>query len=229
MASVTHSSDDIDPFDPARLRLSDERVGRVGPPRHAEGEPFLRGPIAFDWVGRAAMLAGPGFSLAMLCRFLRDRFPIRPKRYSLAEYASGVGASVWTVRRAFREAERAGLVSIDREPGRKPAVAIIEPTEAEASSDRPPLYGPIPWSWWHRTLRLPGKAPQVAGACWLAAGWERSGTVELPLGGWAELGLSRQAAGRGLDALERAGLVEVRRSAGRPPVVRLLAVEPSGA
>ncbi|WP_169973113.1 hypothetical protein [Tautonia rosea] len=212
----------LDPFDPQRLRLPDERIGRAGPPRHAEGEPFLRGPIPYGWVACAAMLPGPGFSLAMLCRFLRDRFPARPKRFTMAEYAAGVGASVWTVRRSFREAERAGLILVDQKSGRKPTVAIIDPTEAETDSGRPPLYGPVPWSWWYRTLRLPGKAPQVAGVCWTLAGWERSGSVELVLGDWSEWGLSRYAASRGLDALERAELVEVRKKIGCASQITLL-------
>lgn len=219
----------IDLFDPARLRLPVPRHGTEGPPRHAHGEPFLRGPVPFVWVSRASRLPGAGFSLAMLCRFLRDRFPAHPRRYSVADYASGLGASVWTVRRAFIAAERAGVLSVDQKPGRKPVVAIIDPPGPEVGPGRPPLYGPIPWSWWHRTIRLPGKAPQAAMACWLVAGWERAGELELRLGEWTDLGLSRQSAGRGLEALERTGLVTVRRSAGRPPVVRLLATDRSGA
>jgi hypothetical protein len=58
-------------------------------------------------------------------------------------------------------------------------------------------------------------------ACWLASGPGRAAEFELALGGWADLGLSRQAAGRGLEDLGASGLVSVSRRPGRNPVVLL--------
>jgi hypothetical protein len=57
---------------------------------------------------------------------------------------------------------------------------------------------------------------------WLLAGWEKSAEIELAWDDWMEIGLSRFSAYRGLDALERAGLVEAVRRPGRPPVVTIL-------
>jgi DNA-binding transcriptional ArsR family regulator len=54
------------------------------------------------------------------------------------------------------------------------------------------------------------------------AGWRRSADFELALDGWAEFGLSRFSASRGLDALERAGLVSVDRRPGRSPDVTIV-------
>ncbi len=54
------------------------------------------------------------------------------------------------------------------------------------------------------------------------AGWSRSAEFELALDGWAEFGLSRFSASRGLDELERAGLVSVGRTPGRSPGVTIL-------
>ena len=68
----------------------------------------------------------------------------------------------------------------------------------------------------------PGKSLQVASVCWLLAGWSRSAEFELALDDWAEFGLSRFSASRGLDELERAGLVSVGRMPGRSPVVTIL-------
>jgi hypothetical protein len=56
----------------------------------------------------------------------------------------------------------------------------------------------------------------------LLAGWERSAEFELALDGWAEFGLSRFSASRGLDTLERAGLVSAVRLPGRSPIVSIL-------
>jgi hypothetical protein len=58
------------------------------------------------------------------------------------------------------------------------------------------------------------------------AGWERSADFELALDGWTEFGLSRFSASRGLDILERAGLVSAVRRPGRAPVVSI--VDPAG-
>jgi hypothetical protein len=44
------------------------------------------------------------------------------------------------------------------------------------------------------------------------------------LDGWAEFGLSRFSASRGLHELERAGLVYVHRTPGRPPDVAIMDV-----
>ena len=54
------------------------------------------------------------------------------------------------------------------------------------------------------------------------AGWERSAEFELAMGDWAEFGLSRFSASRGLDALEGAGLVSVARRPGLSPIVSIL-------
>jgi hypothetical protein len=112
----------------------------------------------------------------------------------------------------------AGLISLTQKPGRKPALAILEP---EGEIPEPPLWGPIPWRWWRAASQLPGKAPHVGLACWLHAGWERSARFELaPV--WPELGLSQSATYRGLGSLSEAGLAAIARSRGRPPIVTLL-------
>jgi hypothetical protein len=54
------------------------------------------------------------------------------------------------------------------------------------------------------------------------AGWNRSAEFELALDDWAEFGLTRFSASRGLIELERAELVSVGRMPGRSPVVTIL-------
>lgn len=152
----------------------------------------------------------------MACRFLCCRFR-PPNRWGLDAIARGLQISRDAARRGLHAAELAGLLAVDREPGCKLAVRVLEP-----ASDRRPLYGPIPWSWWLPASRHPGASLRVASACWLVAGWRRSAEFDLAMGGWAELGLSRHSAGRGLSELERAGLVAVTRRPGRSPAVMIL-------
>jgi hypothetical protein len=54
------------------------------------------------------------------------------------------------------------------------------------------------------------------------AGWNRSAELELAFDDWAEFGLSRFSACRGLDELERAELVSMSRIPGRSAIVTIL-------
>ena len=85
------------------------------------------------------------------------------------------------------------------------------------------LKGPIPWGWIGRAARLPGQSLHVGLALWFQAGLEKTDRVTLSLGGLeATLGVKRDAARRGLAALEEAHLVSVERYPGRKPVVTIL-------
>jgi hypothetical protein len=135
--------------------------------------------------------------------------------------AVGLRISANSVRRGLHAAELAGLLAVKREPGCKLAVSVLDLPGPETKPDQRPLYGPIPWAWWLPASRLPGKSLHVGAVCWLLAGWERSAGFELALDGWADLDLSRFAASRGLNELERAKLVSVGRTPGRSPVVTI--------
>jgi hypothetical protein len=217
---------ELDPWDLLRLpvELVGEVVSRERPPRHRPGDPFIKGPIPYAWIASACRLPGSGLHVAMSYRFYRDRFRFKRRglRWGLRDIARGLGISLRSVQYALHAAELAGLLAVERKPGCKPEVSVLNLPEPETGSERRPLYGPIPWSWWLPASRLPGRSLHVGVVCWLLAGWERSGVFELALDGRAGLGLSRFSASRGLAGLESAGLVAVVRSPGRPPVVTLL-------
>jgi hypothetical protein len=121
--------------------------------------------------------------------------------------------------------ESAGLVGVERGAGRKPVVTILDGSPApDAGPDRRRLRGPIPWAWWVRACRLPGRSPAVASALWALVGRARGreAVFELGLSDWPELGLTRFSAGRGLRELESAGLVGVQARPGRKPIVTVL-------
>jgi hypothetical protein len=72
--------------------------------------------------------------------------------------------------------------------------------------------------------RLPGQAFKVGVVLWHLAGLKRKPTVALSLSSLnEEMGILRDAARRGLSALEEAGLLSVERHAGRKPIVTILA------
>lgn len=91
----------------------------------------------------------------------------------------------------------------------------------------PFVKGPIPVPWIAAASRQPGRALHVAMAIWYLAGLSRTLSVELRPSTVRQFGVDRYAAYRGLHALERAGLVAVRRHRGRCPTVTILrATEP---
>ncbi len=82
--------------------------------------------------------------------------------------------------------------------------------------------GPIPLPWLERAMVLPGRAVHVAIQIWFLAGLTKSCTVRLGLSDLAGGKINRTTAGRGLAALERAGLVTVVRAPGCKPMVTLM-------
>lgn len=98
------------------------------------------------------------------------------------------------------------------------------------TNDQPPrhrqgqkfLQGPIPLAWLTTAGRLPGQALHVGIGLWFRAGLRKSATVALSQATLREFGVTRWSAYRGLRELERAGLVNVRRSRGRLARVTLL-------
>ncbi len=81
------------------------------------------------------------------------------------------------------------------------------------------LKGPIPWAWLIAAGNLPGKALHIASVIWFLAGMKNKPTISLSGALLKDLGVKRNAAYRGLNALEGAGLVSVIRHAGRRPLV----------
>jgi DNA-binding transcriptional ArsR family regulator len=216
---------DTDDWDLEQFRSSPGMTGAAGfrrkLPRHQPRDPFIKGPIPYTWMVMACRLSGSGLQVAMFHRFLCSRFRSR-NRWGLDKIARGLRISEDSARRGLHVAELAGLLSVVRKPGCKRVVSVSDLAESDGRPTHRPLYGPIPWTWWLPASRLPGRSLQVASVLWLLAGWERSADFELASDDWAEFGLSRSSASRGLDELERAGLIAAVRRHGRTPMVSIL-------
>jgi hypothetical protein len=202
---------------------TERNVGRSLPPRHGPGESFLRGPIAFNWISSACRLPGVGLHTSLMIRFLRGRFRCgRDRRWTLEAIARGLHVSDDSVRRGLRAAEASGLFVVVRRPGCRIIAADVSVSSLRGGSGEcAPLRGPIPWSWLYPALRLPASAVRVGMACWHEAGRTQSAAIELAPDDWRHFGLSRFSAGRGLKALEAAGLVSTVRRVRVSPVVTL--------
>src|SRR5262245_40438261 len=109
------------PIDPDNLRLPTSSTApakpRKRPPRHRQGERFLKGPIPWTWLDRAGRLPGKALRVALtlwqeagftknrtvrLC--LKGALPMRLNRQS--------------ARRGLRSLAGAGLVAVRSLPGR---------------------------------------------------------------------------------------------------------------
>ena len=220
-------SSEIDPWSLNTLQLDDSKPKSFFPddrfpiPRHGSGEPFLRGPIPWNWIATACRLPGSGLHAALTVRFLCCRFP-GPNRWGLETLSRGWGVHPRSARRALHQAKAAGVIAIQNAPGRKLVVSIPTAPLVSQSTGHPPLKGPIPWSWLRPALLLPGAAVQTACACWLQAESEQSGEFKLRLNGWRELGLSRYSMSRGLETLASANLLSVEKRAGHSPLIQLI-------
>jgi hypothetical protein len=86
------------------------------------------------------------------------------------------------------------------------------------------LRGPISWAWLALCAPLPGRAMQVGIGIWFWVGVMKCATIRLSVSQLAsDFSISRAATYRGLESLERAGLVAIERHRGRRPIVTVLA------
>ena len=85
------------------------------------------------------------------------------------------------------------------------------------------LKGPIPIPWLCKAAGLSGKAVSVGLYLWWQAGMRKAHrNIKLNCSDLTRFGVGRNACCRCLSALERAGLVEVKRSQGKCPRVTIV-------
>jgi len=216
-------SEPDNPFDPSRMAVGWRGLTGRPIPRHGPLDTFLRGPIPWPWWSRAASLPGRALVVASAVRYLIGWRGGPVVSLALGDLDPFLGIDRWAARRGLRALESIALVEVDSRAGHKLLVRVCEVAD---DSDRRQLRGPIPWPWWIRACRLPGRAPHVASAIWATVGWNgwRSAECEFPLDGWLDLALSRKAVRLGLRALESDGLILVESRAGLPSIVTLLPV-----
>lgn len=122
----------MDPFDPARLKLPADAVGKPKPckrpPRHRKGEQFLWGPVPWLWLSAAGKLPGCALHVGLVLWWLAGVKKDRTVRWEPSAGKS-LGLNRWVVYRGLAALERAKLVAVDRHNGRCPVVTILERTQ----------------------------------------------------------------------------------------------------
>jgi hypothetical protein len=119
----------MDTPDPKSLSLPKSRLELVPkgkrPPRHKHGEKFLKGPIPWEWLTKAAQLPGHGLHVAVGLWFLAG---LNKKSTVMltSKVLKELGVERRTGYRALEALERAGLVSVERHVGRSPRVTILD-------------------------------------------------------------------------------------------------------
>src|SRR5262245_6038685 len=95
------------------------------PPRHRQGEAFLKGPIPWPWLRRALTLPGKALHVAVLLWKEAGCRGSRTVRLRLAG-AARLGMHPDTAKRGLRTLAAAGLVSFRRPPGQALEVTLLE-------------------------------------------------------------------------------------------------------
>ncbi len=117
---------DMDPFsDISKLRAGTSMLPRKKRrPRKRRLGWFVKGPISGEWISRAAKLPGKALHIALAIQYALGIHgePIVVSTNLAAKF--GVGRRQ-TVFKSLRALEAAGLVRVDRGPGRCPRVFVL--------------------------------------------------------------------------------------------------------
>lgn len=122
-------------MDPRTLSLPGHSLipKRGKAPRPKSGSCFLRGPIPMDWICAASKASGHGsgvkvaIALWYLSGLNRQARTVKLRGSVLRE----MGVDRHAGYRGLEALEKAGLVSVERHPGRNPVVTILDTGEAK--------------------------------------------------------------------------------------------------
>lgn len=122
----------MDPFDPERLKLPPDAVGKAKPtkrlPLHKQGEHFIMGPLPLSWFAAAGKLPGRALHVGMVLWWLAGVKKNRTVKWEPSA-AERWGVNYQAFYRGLTALETAGLVSVERHRGRCPVVTIMEPKQ----------------------------------------------------------------------------------------------------
>src|SRR5262245_55817923 len=109
-----------DPFAPDRWEANaGESVAPAASklPRRRCADRFLKGPVPWRWLARAMALPGKALAVGLILWQLRGMVRGETVLFCLPRAAAD-GIPTTTARRAIRALEGAGLVAVERRPGR---------------------------------------------------------------------------------------------------------------
>jgi|GEM_PF-716843 len=132
----------MDPLNPKRLALPTSKATQktnTKPPRHKPGEKFLKGPIPWIWLVTAAHQPGKALHVAIVLWFLAGVKRTRTVALS-GTVLRALGVNRHSSYRGLAALEQAGLVSVERHPGRNPVVTLREVMSTCHSRQNPHAY-----------------------------------------------------------------------------------------
>ncbi len=87
---------------------------------------FLKGPVPLDWLQRAAALPGVSLHVAVYLRFMQGLTRSQTVRVSPKALLEFGVKNRWAVSRALGYLEEAGLVAVERAPGRCSVATVLD-------------------------------------------------------------------------------------------------------
>ena len=116
-------------MDPQKLALKRPHplLRKEKAPHHKPGDYFLRGPIPLDWLSAASRASGQGSGLkvAIAIWYLSGlNHQAKTVKWN-SSVMRAFGIERHSAYRGLRTLEKAGLVSVERHPGRTPVVTIL--------------------------------------------------------------------------------------------------------
>jgi hypothetical protein len=106
------------------------RPQRQRAPRHRADERFLRGPIPWDWLVRAARLPGHALHVGVALWHLSGLHRQSAQVVLHSAVLRELGIARTTAYRALTALEDAALIVVERHPGRLPRVTLLAAEEA---------------------------------------------------------------------------------------------------
>jgi len=106
---------------------------------------FVRGPIPLAWLSAAGRLPGRSLHVGVLIWFLSGLHRGARTVKLTAQWRGSMGLERHAASRALERLQRAGLVEVDRKPGRSPRVTLLagghsgtegNPTKEGSDDDR---------------------------------------------------------------------------------------------
>jgi hypothetical protein len=108
-----------------QLRLDDAAEIPVMLPRHRAGDHFLKGPIPMDWLQAAARSPGRALHVAIVLWYHAGVSKNAKIKVNLSRMGA-FGLDRHSASRGLKALEEAGLVTVDRAPGRNATVTLLD-------------------------------------------------------------------------------------------------------
>jgi hypothetical protein len=103
-----------------------DREAQAYVPATQPNQRFLKGPVPWPWIEVAAKLPGKALAVGIALWRLAGAVKSKTIRLSNAE-VSELGCDRNAKSRALRDLERAGLITVERQPGCSPRVTLVSP------------------------------------------------------------------------------------------------------